>query len=168
VVSNSSLLINKTIKTRLPLDGTPVYFNLMTGAVESSDVRVTDNSIILAMRSDGAKLPINEYRPFDWNLKIEVPGGGLQERTGKYQFVAPVDGYAEGVSFSKAGSLPRTEFRDSINKEFFVLLPSKLHARIRINTGAESGYCEMKSLLNPDSNSANLEFDPPSGPIHAN
>jgi hypothetical protein len=150
----SEPLIRKSIKTHLPMDGTPVSVDLAKGSIGSSS-----DSVVLVLHSDGDKLPLNQYYPFDWSLKIQVPGGGIQERTDRFQFQAPTEGYHSEVSYSQTASLLRSEWKESLGKEFFILLPSGIYARIQVNMLAVKGACRIESFLNPHSGSQNLEYN---------
>jgi hypothetical protein len=148
-------LICHSIETHIPIDGMALNLDLRKGVVGTGG-----ESIILNLMSDGNKLPLNQYYPFDWSLKIQVPGGGIQERTNRFQFQAPSEGYQSEISISKAASLPREEWKGEFQKEFFILLPSGTYARIQIRVVAKKGSCEIESFLNPNPSSRNLEYDP--------
>ena len=148
------LIHPQTSKFHLPMDGTVVNVDLRNGKFESGN-----DSIAIALHSDGGKPPIHTYYSYDWTLRIQVPGGGVQERPDLFQFQAPLAGYQDEISFSKAASMPREDWKDHIDDEFFVLLPSKNYARVKIHMVALKGGCQIESFLNPDPNSRNLEFD---------
>ena len=152
---SKSLIHYHSIKTMLPIDGTPVSVDLRNGKVGASS-----ESIILALRSDGNKLPLNQYYPFDWSLKVQVPSGGMQVRTDRFQFMAPSTGYLPEFLYSMTGSSPRSEWKESLENEFFVMFSSGTYARIKLNMLAVKGACKIESFLNPTPGDQNLEYDP--------
>lgn len=83
----SLIVIHRNVKI-LP-DGTQVQMNLRTG----NTFNVTAGDIeVQAWIHDEGILP-NHNRYYDWRCVITVPGGGIQTRTGEFDFEAPVDGY---------------------------------------------------------------------------
>jgi len=132
-----------------------VSINLKEGKPGSGD-----NCVIFTLFSDGNKLPLNHYHPFDWSLKIEVPNGGVQKRTDKFRFEAPVDGYLPLITYSMSGNLPRTDWKEGLHEdEFFLKLASGIYARIRVTMIAHKGHTTVESFLNPSPTSRNLEYD---------
>ena len=148
-------LIYHSIEVRLPMDESPVSVDINKGVVAAGH-----NSIVFALRSNGSTLPLNQYHPFDLSFKIEIPEGGLLERNNTFQFQAPSDGYLTKVVYSDTAMSPRGKWKESVQNEFFVLLPSRQYARIKVSMLPIKGACKIESFVNPDSNSRNLEYDP--------
>src|SRR5207302_1133863 len=135
-----SLIHYQSLQVQLPMDGSPVNLDLNTGKIKKSN-----DSVALSLLSEGNKLPLNQYYPFDWQFKIGVASGGVQERKDKFQFQAPLEGYKGEMAYSKDVSLPREEWRGSFDNEFFLVLPSGNCARIKIHMVAMKGVCQIES-----------------------
>lgn len=98
---------------------------------------------------------------FDWRLRISVPGGGLVERTGQFDFEAPEDGYEEVVEIDMPTSLG-DEWSYTVNKNYFAKLGSGRYARLEvmIQAGHNTTPLVVTAYLNPKLGSRNLEYDP--------
>lgn len=133
-------------------DGTPVDVDLVTGAQNrggSATVRVevwSDNPTY------GAK------GPYGWKARVSVPGGGLMERTGEFDFEAPADGYAPSFETGMAQNAER--WRDGLDRQFFARFPDGRLGRfiLRLTTGGL--FFRVESFINPTPGNRNLEFDP--------
>ncbi len=130
--------------------GSPVEISLSTGQkVERGDIRIE------AWTKDQE---VKRGEHHDWKCRISVPGGGLIERTDKFAFEAPSDGYKPFDEIV----MSRTEERwqPQAKKEYFVKLPSHYYARLTFYMIAQGDhFFEIDSYLNP-SGSRNLEYDP--------
>ena len=140
----------------VPKDGTPFGISLRhrTAKLPSSSVKP---DIVVEVWNDYANH--DESLRHDWRCRIRVPGGGLVEREGQFDFEAPADGYREEIAVSKPRTMERwnAQFRD----EFFVELHDGCYARIEIQVSAAlDNYVLIKSHLNPVPGHRNLEFDP--------
>ena len=149
------LIHYRRIESRLPLSGTPVFVDLLSGTV-----RPGANSLKLILNSDGASLPLNEFYPFNWWLTIEVTNGGVADRRDKIDFQAPVDGYSALVKFDMSPEALGDKWTSRLDQEFFVEFPSGLFGRFHLTVSAEKGLCIIESYLNPTVGSRNLEYDP--------
>jgi hypothetical protein len=142
-------LIRLEQSSRIPKDGTPVMLDLMTGrSFPSGNFRIQ----VWTEAPEGG-------RKFNWRCQITVPGGGLIERKGQFDFKAPEDGYTEIVEIE----MPATseEWSSQEQREFFVKLPDGRYARVNLTMIAGGNhYFLLESYLNPALGDRNLEFDP--------
>lgn len=98
--------------------------------------------------------------PFDWKVRVEVPGGGLVAYEDAYQFEAPAEGYAPSVEFAMPAGGVDGKWRDRFDETFFVKLANGNYARMRFQMIAGgSHFAVVESYYNP-SGSRNLEYDP--------
>jgi hypothetical protein len=149
------LVHQQEVRVRLPFNGNQVRINMETGEIGQGK-----KSLLVTMRSDGDKLPLNTFYPFDWSVKIQVLGGGLVERTDMLNFEAPTDGYVSELVVKMPASLPRSEWKSWVQKDFFVSFATGNYGRVRLNISGEKGRCIAETFLNPTPGSRNLEFDP--------
>ena len=140
---------------RITGDGAPISMDLTEGRayqITNEDVRVQ------AWIQDQGMRPGN-YRNFDWRFKVSVPGGGLQPRTGEFDFQAPLDGYEPSDEIVFSASDPK--WMSSATREYFLKLTSGKYARIKltVGVGGNDGF-DITSYLNPEPGHRNLEYDP--------
>lgn len=136
-------------------DGQPLDVNLETGKVVLSgqgDIRFE------RWANDQAK---NQRGHFDWRLRITVPGGGLVERKGEFDFEAPEGGYKESVEINMPATLG-DQWSYTVNTSYFVRLRDGRYARFdaMVQAGHDSSALVVDAFLNPTPGSRNLEHDP--------
>jgi hypothetical protein len=137
-----------------PIDGkgTPVDVNLSIGAQGHSN----GEQIRVEVWSDD---PTYGARgPYGWKARVSVPGGGLVERKGQFDFEAPNDGYVPAFEISMAPNADR--WRDGFERQFFAKLADGRFARIKLDLATSGLFFRLESYLNPTLGSQNLEFDP--------
>ncbi|HVF72241.1 MAG TPA: hypothetical protein VM940_11600 [Chthoniobacterales bacterium] len=135
---------------RLPLDGQPVEVGF---GEESAKISVSLGSTSIAVRP-------NEFRAFDWAVRLAVPSGGLIERLNALDFTAPEAGYLPEVEIKMAvNGNPRWSSR--VNRDYFIRFANGKFGRFEITVSGETGFCRFQSYLNP-SGSRNLEVNPAS------
>lgn len=140
---------------RLPRDGTPTEITLRKErpvAVGSGqgDLRVE-------VWTDDANM--DARRQYDWRCRVTVPGGGLVERTGQFDFVAPADGYSP--VFEQAMQRVDSRWTNGFEKNFFLKLRDGTFARLRFDLAAGGDhFVYLEGFLNPKPGNRNLEFDP--------
>jgi hypothetical protein len=142
-------------RSGVPVDGTPVSFDLLTGKKSPSG-----GDLVVSVTRHPEH--IQRGRPFDWSATIKVPGGGLIEHSDMYPNEAPADGYEEQVSLA----MPATAagWRDSITRRYYLRArDGTLHANIQLEITADyepppTGVT-LEAWANP-SGSRNLEYDP--------
>lgn len=98
-------------------------------------------------------------RPFDWRYELSVPGGGLVERKGQFDFEAPDQGYQPSIEVKMAADAKQWTSR--LAKEYFAKLGDGKYARFSVRFYAgDRSFVVLESYLNPAPGSRNLEFDP--------
>lgn len=98
-------------------------------------------------------------RPFNWRYQLSVPGGGLIERKGQFDFEAPSDGYQPTVEIDMPTTAKR--WSSDVEKQYFAKLPNGRYARFSINFyPGERNFVVLESYVNPTPGNRNLEFDP--------
>lgn len=143
-------LVHRVDGVNVPLDGTPTALNLKG----SSDDQIIGKLIIEASGNPPSRY---NQQPFDWDVKVSVPDGGLVEYTNYFDFVAPESGYQSSVEFS----FPKDTngWTDTISENYFVELPSG-YARLNIYMGVKRPlFFSIAYDYNPDG-SPNLERAP--------
>lgn len=139
---------------KLPPDGTPTDVNLEQGRTTSSGKgHITFECLV----DDKNR---NERGNYDWKFSISIPKGGLIERKGDFNFIAPESGYASQIEINMPASLG-DKWNWQVEKDFFIKLAdgrfarvhTEIYGRLRINL-----YMEI--FLNPVPGNRNLEFDP--------
>jgi hypothetical protein len=148
------LLHHPKLRTRLPMDGKPVTLDARSGNIVSAG----SETITFSMKSDGDKLPLNEFYPFDWSVTIEVPGGGMVERAGALEFLAPAEGYIPRHAIDMPATSTGSAWKSQVERDYFVRFGSGKYGRITLQLSGEKGRCLAEIFLNP-SGSRNLEFD---------
>ncbi len=92
--------------------------------------------------------------PYDWSVRLTVPGGGLVESTHQFDFVAPDSGYQQSIEIDMGKDRPG--WSDTVDKSYFVKLPNG-YARMAIHMRAKTPlYTSLEYFFNPDG-STNLE-----------
>ncbi len=140
---------------RVPRDGTPTEITLrkerpVAVGNDQGDLRVE------VWTDDANK---DERRRYDWRCRVTVPGGGIVERTGQFDFVAPADGYSS--VFEQAMPRSGSRWTNSLKKEFFLKLSDGRFARVSFELAAGGDhFVYLESFLNPKLGTRNLEFDP--------
>ncbi len=140
---------------RVSSTGAPVPVDLVTGRTANGN----QSLVIEAWISPGPQNP-NSNQPYDWHCRVSVPGGGIIEREGDFNFEAPETGYRLADEINAPASLG-SKWRSQIAKRYFIKLASGNYARIEftITAGGER-FFTIQSYLNPKPGSRNLEADP--------
>jgi hypothetical protein len=137
----------------IPRDGTPVFVDLFESKTNSAfaDLKVQ------AWTDEGNK--DKNYR-YDWQVRIEVIDGGIQERIGEFAYLAPESGYATSYELNYPTSLGNA-WSDDVAKSFFLQLRGgQTYGRLDFRMIAHGDhFCRLQAWLNP-SGSRNLEPDP--------
>lgn len=135
------------IRPIVPPDGTPVRFDLLNGALLSSD-----GQLEIAAVTNTEKYP---PRLFNWQASIAVQDGGLLEHELEFPFEAPEEGYVPKIQFQMSADAP--DWRRSIEKSYFVRFgtPPK-YGRIRVRFNGASQKVSLHYAVNPNG-SRNLE-----------
>jgi hypothetical protein len=141
---------------RIAKDGTPVGIDLTTGKLVQPGL---GDIAIQAWTSDQGH-QVNSNQPYDWRARIEVPGGGLMQRAGEFDFEAPADGYV-GSDEIDMPSTSGPQWRSQASRNYFLKLGKGTYARLEFMMIAEGDhFFRVTSFLNPTSGDRNLEYNP--------
>jgi len=135
-------------------NGMPVEVNLATGKVAQPG---QGNIKVEAWTNDQGH-QINSNQPYDWRCRITVPGGGVVQRAGEFDFEAPLDGYAASDEIDMPVNLGQ-QWRTQASKNYFLMLANGTYARLefRMIAGGDH-FFKITSYLNPQSGYRNLEY----------
>ena len=138
-------------------NGTPVEINLATGKA----VQASQSEIKVEAWTNDQGHQVNSNRPYDWRCRITVPGGGLVQRAGEFDFDAPSDGYADSDEIDMPANLGQ-QWRTQDSRNYFVRLANGMYARLefRMIAGGDH-FFKITSYLNPQPGSRNLEYGQP-------
>jgi len=144
----------------VPKTGQPLSIDLATGKTAQGSLQVASWM--------GESIDPRRYnqRRFDWRYQLSIPGGGLIERKGQFDFEAPSDGYQPAIEINMPANAEK--WASQPTKEYFAKLADGRYARFSINfyPGALNGHPEdrnmvvLESYVNPKPGSRNLELDP--------
>jgi hypothetical protein len=133
-------------QTDIPRDGRPLNFDLATGKAGRGDLQIQ------------TWIGDSNQRRFDWSYRLSIPGGGLIERTGQFDFEAPEEGYQSSIELKMPATAEK--WSSDLPKEYFAKLPNGTYARFSIEFYAgHRNFVVLTSYLNPAPGSRNLEFD---------
>jgi len=135
-------------------NGKSIYWDLSTGKIGKSPT-----SILVSQKHNKPPRKDNNYDPrkYDWSFTMKIPGGGLTKRQGgRFDFIAPEEGYEESVTISMDKDDPDWTVSRNLSHEYFVKFPNGNYARIMVRNS--TGGFRYESHLNP-SGSRNLEYD---------
>jgi protocatechuate 3,4-dioxygenase beta subunit len=151
-------LVSFNIQMYIPVDGTPIEFNLQTGKqVQSS------GDLIISVRSS---LKPSVQEGYDWQASIQMADGGIiQDSSGlglEKMFQAPDSGYAPeyNVSFQKGTQSWTSRFNDGF---YFTSLGGKLYGKFALSIISDrvkdnAVPVTLNGYLNP-AGSRNLEIN---------
>lgn len=136
-------------QVNVPKTGQPLSLDLATGQTGKEKGNLQVESFL---GNVGQK-------PFDWRFRLGVPGGGLVERKGRFDFEAPAGDYQPFVEVNMPANAEQWSLR--VTKEYFAKLSDGRYARfsIRFYPG-DRNFIVIESYVNPAAGSRNLEFDP--------
>jgi hypothetical protein len=139
----------------VPVDGTPVAFDLLKG-------RKTPEDGDLIVTIERSPIHIKRGQKFDWKATIEVPGGGLIELDDPYANEAPIEGYEGKVVINMQSASPQWQ-SSAFHRYYINSRGGKIYGRLTLDITANyepppTGVT-LEAWLNP-SGSRNLEYDP--------
>lgn len=147
-------LISVDRDVMIPKDGTPVEVSLSTG----KPVEPGRGDVRIECWANNANLDPNLSQPYDWHCRISVPGGGMVQRIGEFNFEAPEDGYVTSEEIEMPHNTQK--WSKNFTEEYFLKLSGNRYARMKFRiTSDRNQFASVTSYLNP-SGSRNLEFDP--------
>lgn len=130
----------------VPRTGQPMTVDLATGRTGQGDLYIS------SWLGDSAQ------PRFDWRYQVSVPGGGLIERKGPFDFEAPADGYQATLEINMPISVE--SWCSDVTKNYFAKLPNGRYARLSINFyPGQRNFVVLESYVNPAVGNRNLEFD---------
>jgi len=139
----------------IPKDGTPVEISLSTG----TEVPEGEGDLIVECRTKNQGLDPNLCEHYDWRFRLTIPDGGLVERKGEFDFIAPETGYRPALEVDMPKDTP--EWKHDFQDEYFLKLRDNRHARLEFRfTSAGAHFASITSYLNPVPGDRNLEYDP--------
>jgi len=145
------------LNSRVPYDGTSATFDLFTGKQsDAGDLKITllRNPLQIKRGKDH----------FEWNVKIEIEGGGLVESRDAYTYMAPENGYQPAFEFSQAKDAPN--WTPELAGVFYVHTSKGTYGLIKVDVFSDSDRPDvgtgiiLEAWVNPTPGSRNLEFDP--------
>jgi hypothetical protein len=140
----------------VPKDGTPKKLSLRRERARLSGS--TSGDLQIELWSD-YQPPPPHGRVYDWRCRISVPGGGLVERVGDFNFEAPTENYIDAFEYKMSATNER--WQPSMKKEFFLRLADGCYGRVTLNViSGGDVFVTLESYLNPVPGRRNLEFDP--------
>jgi hypothetical protein len=132
----------------VPATGQPTSIDLATGRTNNGALQVA------------SWLGEATQQRFDWRYQLRIPGGGLIERKGQFDFEAPENGYEESIGIDMPAAAE--EWSSRLEKNYFAKLPDGRYARftVRFYPGTQRNFVVLESHMNPTPGSRNLEYDP--------
>jgi hypothetical protein len=141
------LIAKSSGQITVPKTGEPVNIDIVAGRVGQGDLQIA------------SWVGNNNLLRYDWRYQLSVPGGGIIERKGRFDFEAPADGYQTAVEVN----MPATAAKWSIGaeREYFAQLSDGRYARFSVRFyPRKRNFVVLESYINPTPGSRNLEFDP--------
>jgi hypothetical protein len=87
----SAQLVSQDKDMRIPYDGTPVIFDLLTGQKNVGGSATGD--LRVALTRNPLNIPLGYKKTFEWHATIEAIDGGLIRSDDEFMYVVPADGY---------------------------------------------------------------------------
>jgi hypothetical protein len=149
-------MVHTKFDSRVPYDGQTAAFDLFAGRKASSgDLQITLVRNPLQVQRGGA--------PFDWNVHMQVAGGGLIETSDLYPNEAPESGYQPAFDFSMAEDA--ANWTQRLTQTYYIHTANGDYGRINIDLTTDSERPQgtgitIETWLNPSPGDRNLEFDP--------
>jgi len=139
----------------VPKNGAPTNVDVSTGQVVASGKGL----LRVEVWTQNQGMNPNKGEHYDWRCRLTIPGGGIIDRSGEFDFEAPAAGYLSTVELAQSATTD--QWTPSMAKQFFVRLPDDRYARINFQIATNGDHFIMlESFLNPTPGNRNLEFDP--------
>jgi len=155
-MAGAERLVKQQKMTRIPYDGTPVIFDLLSGnrVGAGGDLRVT-------LLRNPLQITYGQ-KNYEWTLTLEAVDGGIVESNDEQMFRAPADGYQSQVVLH----MPADARGWSDKKNIAVFVKSRngkcygsVNLDIMVGSEKPTTGLTFRSFVNP-SGSRNLEYDP--------
>ncbi len=148
-----ALVRHRFSRTGIPCDGTPVFFDLITGekSREVGDLKVR-------LVRDPVELPARNVR-YAWRAELEIVRGGLLDTSDEFMHLAPEGGYVE--KWHCEMSKDALDWTPILANDFFVKLRNgtvfgRIQVRLTTDYQPPPTGLTMESIVNP-SGSRSLE-----------
>ncbi len=146
-------MVHTQLDSRVPYDGSAATFDLLAGKKSSA------GELRVALTRTPAQVKRGVDR-FDWNVRLEMAGGGLAETADAYQYLAPDAGYQTALVFAQSKN--DTKWTQRLTKTFYLRTAKGQYGRVLIDLTMDSERADtgisVETWLTP-SGSRNLEFD---------
>ena len=101
---------------------------------------------------------------YHWRFRVTVAAGGLVERAGLADYVAPADGYRQSFEYMMPKDPPDGQWSYTLSKSFFVRLKDDTYGVLQVEmVAAGAHFVTCRSSVNPQAGSRNLQ--PPPQPV---
>lgn len=153
----SAQLVSQDKDTRIPYDGTPVVFDLLTGQ-KHTDVSAAGDLRITLTRNP-LNIPSGYRSSFAWHATIEAIGGGLNWADDEFVFLAPESGYQQRIQINMPANA--TNWANVYSISFYAKtrngsVYSRVNCQFRLDsTKPQTGFT-FSSTANPNG-SRNLQ-----------
>jgi hypothetical protein len=114
-MGDSATLISQDKDTRIPYDGTPVVFDLLTGQKNTGDSATGD--LLVTLTRNPLNIPSGYRNEFEWHATIEAIEGGLIQSDDEFMYSAPETGYQPRIQIDMPASA--TNWANIYNISFF-------------------------------------------------
>jgi len=147
-------------ESRIPYDGTPVYFDLKTGKKLSNNEENNESAFRIALSRSPLQIAPGLLHPYDWHVTFALPNGGICEANDLYPYWAPESGYQK--IFEKSMGSNSVPWQAEVSRSFYIKSSQNHYGMIRVelmtNSKRPDTGIKLETWLNP-SGSQNLEFD---------
>ncbi|HTQ29690.1 MAG TPA: hypothetical protein VMI53_00630, partial [Opitutaceae bacterium] len=149
-------MVHTAFDSRVPYNGQTTAFDIFTGR------KSKDGDLKIALTRHPLQIRRGKDH-FDWNVQIQVVGGGLIETSDLYPNEAPESGYQPTFDFSVAKDA--SNWTQKLTKTYYIHTIDGDYGRINIDLAVDSERPQGTGIsfevwLNPNSGDRNLEFDP--------
>jgi hypothetical protein len=149
-IEGSDQLVSQDMDTRIPYDGTPVIFNLLTGQKNVGDSTAGDLRVTLTRNP--LNIPLGYKKAFGWHATIYAVDGGLIQSDDEFMYVAPEEGYQPKIEIDMPAD--STDWKSIYNISFFAKtrggnVYSRVKFVFRVDSPKEQTGFTITSSANP-------------------
>ena len=142
---NGIALIHLGRSISVQKDGTPIEVDLESNKHLLQDLKVE------CWTEDQTKDARGHY---PWHCQVSVPGGGLANRDGEFDFEAPEEGYVPSEEIAP----PKDRWSPQVQRQYFVKTMDGHYARVTVDMVAGGDhFVTVESYFNPTPGDRNLE-----------
>jgi hypothetical protein len=156
-LGDSANLVTQDRDIRIPYDGTPVVFDLLTGQKVTSlgasgDLRVT-------LVREPLTIPLGHRERFSWRAEIEAINGGVIQSDDEFMYAAPASGYEPRMEINMPQNA--TNWTSTYGVSFYAKTRggsaySRVRFEFRVNSDKPQTGFTITSATNPNG-SRNLQ-----------